>query len=124
MHQNLIFNAAGRIGRQLNIFLRIKGVNSLNQANGSDRNQIFHPYAGVVKLFCYVNHQTQIMFNQSGTGFFVPLIVESCNEFCFFSGIQRRRQNVSTSYVMDFSLFLHQKRPKTRCCFKLETTGC
>ena len=71
IHQNLIFNTTGCIGRQLNIFIHVKRVDRLDETDRPDRNQIFHAHAGVVKLSCYVDHQAQVVFDQRRTRLFI-----------------------------------------------------
>ena len=41
VHEDLVFDAAGRVGGQLDLLRRVEGVDRLDQADGADGDQIF-----------------------------------------------------------------------------------
>lgn len=52
VHEDLIFNASGRIGRQTHIFVRLEGGDPFDQPDGADREQIvLVPVLGVILFY-------------------------------------------------------------------------
>ena len=49
--RDFIFNAAGGIGGQLDVFVGLEGVDGFDQADGSDGDQVFYAHAGIVEFF-------------------------------------------------------------------------
>ena len=62
-HQNLIFDAARSVGRQLDILFGIEGIDRLDQSDRADGNQILDADTGIFKLARNVNHQTKVAFD-------------------------------------------------------------
>src|SRR5690606_28984154 len=49
---------------QLNPFLRVKGIDRLNQADGPDGDEILNPNPGILKFPGDINHQPKVAFDQ------------------------------------------------------------
>ena len=63
MHQDLVFNTAGSVGRKLDLFIRRKGIDRLDQADRADTGQILE-ISPAFKFPCYVDNQPQVSGNQ------------------------------------------------------------
>ena len=72
LHENLVFNAARSVGRQLSR-LWAEGVYRFNQADRADGNHIVRIQGAALVFFGDVRHQAQIVFDQSVTRGRVPL---------------------------------------------------
>ena len=48
----------------LDILRRIERIDRLDETDRPDSDQVFDPDARVVKFLCYVNDQTEIVFDQ------------------------------------------------------------
>ena len=64
IHQNLVLNAPGRVRGKLDLFFRIERVDCLDEADGSNRNQILHTNSCIIKFLCDVDDETQVVFDQ------------------------------------------------------------
>ena len=110
IHQYLIFNAPGSIGCQLDIFLRIEGVDRLDQSDGANGDQILHPHTGVVKFFGYVDHQTQVMFDQDGFRLILVFRPQITYHLILLLTGQGRRQYLRATDIVDISFPVQQIR--------------
>ena len=73
IHQNLIFNAPRRIGRQLDVLIHPVGADGFDEPDGPDGDQILLVrFAGVV-FFHDMRHQTQVPLDEDVPGFDVAL---------------------------------------------------
>ena len=71
VHQDLVLNAPGRVRGKLDLFFRIERVNCLDEADGSNRNQILHTNSCIIKFLCNVDDETQVVFDQRRTRLFI-----------------------------------------------------
>jgi hypothetical protein len=55
MHQNLIFNTPRCKRRQFGSLVRRERLDRFDQADGSDADQIFHVFSGIVEFFDDMN---------------------------------------------------------------------
>ena len=110
IHQNFIFNTSGCIRSQLNIFYRVKGIDCLDQPDSTNGDQILHPYTGVIEFFGYVDHQTQVMFDQDGFRLILVFRPQITDHLIFLLTGQRRRQNLRTADIMNVSFPVQQIR--------------
>ena len=103
IHQNLIFNTAGRIGCQFDVLTSIKGIDGFDQPDGTDGNQILHSNPCIVELFRNVYYQPQIVFDQFFSCLLLLIGLKSQDRPILLFSIQRRRQNLRSADVMDLS---------------------
>ena len=111
--QNFIFNASRSVGRKFDIFPGIKCVDCFDQTNRTDRNQILHPDAGIIKFFCNIHHKPQVMFNQLFSCKLSALITGK-HLYAYrliFTG-KRRRKHLCASDIMHLILFLSKNTGK------------
>ena len=64
MHQDLVFDAAGGVGRKLDLLVRVEGADGLDQTDRSDRNEILHSDARTLKALCQKDDKPQIVLDQ------------------------------------------------------------
>ena len=80
VHQDLVFNAAGGVGRKLDLLPAVKGVHSLDEPDRPDGDQILQVDAGVFKALGDIDHEPKIVLNQAPARLSVP---------CFQGGERR-----------------------------------
>ena len=83
--------------------LKVKGDSMIN-AGIFNGDQILHPYACVVKFLGYVDHQSQIMFDQDGPGLLLPFRSQHGDHLCFLLAVQGRRQDIGSPYIVNLPL--------------------
>ena len=64
-HQDFIFNAAGSISGKPGTFFTGICIDCLNQADGTDGNQIILAEGGSGVFFCNMCNKAQVVFNQN-----------------------------------------------------------
>ena len=72
MHQDLVFDAPGGVGGQLDVLGGLIGAHRLDQADGADGDQVLDVDAGILKPPGDVHHQTQVVLDQHGPRPLVP----------------------------------------------------
>ena len=72
VHEDLIFNASAGIGGQAHVFVRLEGGHPLDEADGTDGEQVVLISALGVVFFDDVRHQAQVMLNELAAGIRIP----------------------------------------------------
>ena len=72
VHQDLVLDAAGGIGGQLDVFLRAEGIHRLDETDAPDGDQILQTDTGGFKLAGDVDDQPEIVLDQQAAGLRVP----------------------------------------------------
>lgn len=98
MHQDLIFDTAGGIRRQLDILIRAISPHRFDQANGPNGDQILYAHPGIFKPPGNVHHKPQIMFDELLPG---RLLLQPGQQLRLPFLRQRRRQRVAAADVMN-----------------------
>ena len=68
VHQDLVFDAAGGVGGQLDVLGRLIGAHRLDQPDGADGDQVLDVDARVLKPAGDVHHQAQVVLDEAGPG--------------------------------------------------------
>ena len=100
VHEDLIFDAAGGVGGQLDVLVGPKGVDGLDEADGADGDQVLDVDAGVLKPAGDVHHQPQVSLDEGLTGQQLPSLQAGDPLRLLLPG-QRRRQRVAAADVHD-----------------------
>ena len=98
MHQDLIFDTAGGIRRQLDVLVRPVGAHRLDEPDGADGNQVLDPHSRVFEPPGNVHHKPQIMFDELLPG---RLLLQPGQQLRLPFLRQRRRQRVAAADVMN-----------------------
>ena len=64
MHQNLVFNAPGSIGGQLNILFQAVSTDGFDETDGADGDQVFQIGTGAFKPPGDIDHKAQIVLDE------------------------------------------------------------
>ena len=102
IHQNLVLDAPGRVRGKLDLFFRIERVNCLDEADGSNRNQILHTNSCIIKFLCNVDDETQVVFDQLAPCRLVFRIGKPRNRIGLLLSFQRRRENICAPDIKNF----------------------
>lgn len=100
VHQYLVFDAARRVGRELDVLVGTESVDCLDKPDRAYRNQILDTGSGVLELLRYVYDQTQIVLDQTAARVSLGAhISEPLDHPRLLLSRQRRRQSHRTIYV-------------------------
>ena len=102
MHQNLVFNAARRIRRKLDVPVGPEGIDGLDESDGPDGNQVLEIDTGVFKAACNIHNKAQIVLNKRLLGRLITLLQRG-DCLPFLLGLQRCRQHIAAANVHDLS---------------------
>ncbi len=72
VHEDLVFDAARGVGRELDVLVRLEGVDGLDEADRADRDQVLDVDARVFKPARDVHHQPQVVLDEQGGGLLAP----------------------------------------------------
>ena len=98
MHEDLIFDAAGGVGGQLDLLVRLEGIHGLDEADGTDGDEILDTHACVLKPPGDVHHQPEIVFDEGLLGRRIALH-EGGDALRLLLGLEGRRQDVAAADV-------------------------
>ena len=119
VHEDLILDAAGGVGGQLDVLVGPKGVDGLDEADGADGDQVLDVDAGVLKAAGNVHHQPQIPLDEGLPHRQLASVQPGQQRRLLVPG-QRRRQGVAAADIHDLIRPAEsaQKRPQTvqQCC--------
>ena len=99
MHEDFIFDTAGSIGCQLDLFVGRKGINRLDQPNCANAGQILQRISTSFKLLCDIDDQPQISCNQL---FLDCGIGQPDDHRLFFLPRQWRRQRPAPGHIIEY----------------------
>ena len=114
IHQDLVFDTPGGVGGKLDIFLRIKGINSLDKPDRPDGDQVFHPHSGIVKLLGNIHHQPEIVFDQKFSRLLLPVGPQITDRGRLLFLLQRRREDIRPSDIVYFPAVRKEKSTEIR----------
>ena len=100
IHQNLVLDAARRIGCQFDIFVYLEGVHRFDQPDRADRDQILHIDARVLEFFGNVHDQPQIVLDQHASCLVAARRIGR-KASAFFLAVQRFRQHITAADVVN-----------------------
>ena len=100
VHQNLVFDTPGSVSRQLDLLVQPVGADGLDQADGTNGNQVLQVDAGVFKPPGNVNYQPQVVLYQTLFGRFVPPL-QGFQGFLLLLSLQGRGQHIASADVKD-----------------------
>ena len=72
VHEDLVFDAARGVGRELDVLVRLEGMDGLDEADRADRDQVLDVNARVFKPARDVHHQPQVVLDEQGSGLLAP----------------------------------------------------
>jgi len=96
MHQNLILNTAGSIGRQLDILGGLIGADRFDKPDGTDGNQVLNIDARVLKTPGDIHHKAEFALDKLCFCLLASL-PHAGNQSAFLSPVQRRRNEIANS---------------------------
>ena len=99
VHQNLVLDAPGGVGSQLDVFVHLEGVHRLDETDGADGDEILQPQPGGFELFGNVDHQAQIVDDEGLPCGSVALVQPGKNRLFLLFG-ERRRKGIRTVDVV------------------------
>lgn len=73
MHENFVLDAAGGIGRKLDVPGGAKGVDRLDEPDGADADEILDPHPGIFKFARDIDHQAEIVGDEHIPRLWIPL---------------------------------------------------
>ena len=100
VHQNLVFDAARRIRRKLDVPVGPEGIDGLDQTNGSDGDQVLQIDTGVFEPARDIHDKAKIMLDEQLLGCLVALFQRG-DGLPLLLRLQRCGQHVAAADVHD-----------------------
>ena len=102
VHEDLVLNAPGGVGGQLDLLGRLVGAHRLDQADGADGDQVLDVDPRVLKPPGDVHHQAEVVLDEGAGGALVPL-GQALDELALLLPVQGGWQHVAAPDVHELS---------------------
>ena len=101
MHEDLVFDAPGRIGGQLDVPVGVVGAHRLDEPDGADGDEVFDAHAGILEPAGDVHHQPEVVLDEGGTGLVAALCAKPSEKLRFLLPAERRGEGIRAADVHD-----------------------
>ncbi len=100
IHEDLVLNAPGGVGGQLDVLVRPVGVDGLDEADGADGDQVLDVDARVLEASGDIDHQPEVPLDEDLPGVLVSG-VQAGQDLGLLLPAQGRREGVAAADVLD-----------------------